>query len=104
VKVGDNLARIIDTIRYALERSDAVVVCGGLGPTQDDITREAIAEVMGVGLERDEVVVARIRSKAAAGVCPTTTSGKPTSPPGDGRSPTRSPAPRRGWCVRWATR
>ena len=45
-KVGDNLERMIGSIRLALERSDAVILCGGLGPTQDDITREAIAEVM----------------------------------------------------------
>jgi nicotinamide-nucleotide amidase len=52
-KVGDNLSRIVATLRDALERSDAVIVSGGLGPTHDDITREAIAEVMGVGLQRD---------------------------------------------------
>ena len=45
-KVGDNLGRIVSSIRLGLERSDAVILCGGLGPTQDDITREAIAEVM----------------------------------------------------------
>src|SRR5688500_1392742 len=60
-KVGDNLGRIVSALRLALERSDAVIVCGGLGPTQDDITREAIAEVMGVALERDEAIVERIR-------------------------------------------
>ena len=60
-KVGDNLARIVQAIRAALARSDAVIVCGGLGPTQDDITREAIAEVMNVPLERDEEIVERIR-------------------------------------------
>ena len=65
-KVGDNLERIVDVLRIALERSDAVLVCGGLGPTQDDITREAIAAVMGVGLERDEAVVERIRQMFAA--------------------------------------
>src|SRR5437868_1590793 len=59
VKVGDNLDRIIEALRTALDRSDAVIACGGLGPTQDDITREAIAAVMGVELERDEVVARR---------------------------------------------
>ena len=52
-KVGDNLGRIVAAIRQALERSEAVIVCGGLGPTQDDITREAIAQVMGVQLVRN---------------------------------------------------
>ncbi|HEX2039554.1 MAG TPA: competence/damage-inducible protein A [Acidimicrobiales bacterium] len=62
VKVGDNLARIVQAIRTALSRSEAVIVCGGLGPTQDDITREAIAEVMNVPLERDEAMVDTIRA------------------------------------------
>ena len=61
VKVGDNQARIVDTIRHALARSDAVILCGGLGPTQDDITREAIAEVMGVALIRDDAMGEKIR-------------------------------------------
>jgi nicotinamide-nucleotide amidase len=60
VKVGDNQARIVDCIRHALARSDAVICCGGLGPTQDDITREAIAEVLGVPLEIDDEVAVRI--------------------------------------------
>lgn len=61
VKVGDNHRRIVDTLKLALSRSDAVICCGGLGPTQDDITREAIAEVMGVSLVRDDAMGARIR-------------------------------------------
>ncbi|HLG67186.1 MAG TPA: competence/damage-inducible protein A [Acidimicrobiales bacterium] len=58
--VGDNHQRIVLALRTALSRSDGVIVCGGLGPTQDDITREAIAEVMGVPLERDQAIVERI--------------------------------------------
>jgi nicotinamide-nucleotide amidase len=45
--VGDNLRRITSAIRVALDRSDAVVITGGIGPTQDDITREAVSEVTG---------------------------------------------------------
>ena len=56
VKVGDNLARITALLRRTLADADAVIVCGGLGPTHDDITREAIAAVMGVGLHHDEGV------------------------------------------------
>lgn len=58
--VGDNHDRIVLVLRTALARADAVIVCGGLGPTQDDITREAIAEVMNVPLERDAEIVAGI--------------------------------------------
>ena len=61
-KVGDNLDRIVLAVRTALARSDAVVVSGGLGPTPDDITREAIAIVMNVPLVRDEAIVERIRA------------------------------------------
>jgi nicotinamide-nucleotide amidase len=59
-KVGDNRARIVLALRTALSRSEAVITCGGLGPTQDDITREAIAEVMNVELVRDQAVLERI--------------------------------------------
>jgi nicotinamide-nucleotide amidase len=59
-KVGDNLDRIVSTLSLALDRSDAVICCGGLGPTQDDLTREAIAAVMGVPLEADEQMEERI--------------------------------------------
>ncbi len=58
--VGDNRARIVLALRTALARGDGVIACGGLGPTQDDITREAIAEVMGVCLRRDPVIESRI--------------------------------------------
>jgi nicotinamide-nucleotide amidase len=61
IQVGDNQARMVDLLRYLLEQADAVIVCGGLGPTQDDITREAIAEVMGTSLERREDLADAIR-------------------------------------------
>ena len=65
-KVGDNHARIVTALRDALSRADAVLVCGGLGPTHDDITREAIAEVMGTTLKQDDAVADAIRSMFAA--------------------------------------
>jgi competence/damage-inducible protein CinA-like protein len=55
--VGDNHERIVLAFRTALARSDAVIICGGLGPTQDDITRAALAEVMNVPLERHEEII-----------------------------------------------
>jgi nicotinamide-nucleotide amidase len=53
VKVGDNVERIERQLRKLLDESDAVVLCGGLGPTHDDLTREAIAAVMGSELVLD---------------------------------------------------
>ncbi|HEY6622657.1 MAG TPA: competence/damage-inducible protein A [Acidimicrobiales bacterium] len=64
--VGDNHDRIVLAFRTALARSDGVIVCGGLGPTQDDITRDAIAEVMNVPLHRDDSVVELVRRMFSA--------------------------------------
>jgi nicotinamide-nucleotide amidase len=61
-KVGDNLERMVQCLRELLDRADAVIVCGGLGPTPDDVTREAIAEVMGVELERRDELIEHIRA------------------------------------------
>jgi nicotinamide-nucleotide amidase len=66
LKVGDNLGRVVEAFRIALADADAIVVCGGLGPTHDDLTREAIAEVMGVPLERNDAVAAEIERIFAA--------------------------------------
>ena len=61
-KVGDNWSRIESAVRLGLERSDAVVMCGGLGPTQDDITRDVIAGLVGSELVLDETIAERIRT------------------------------------------
>ena len=61
-KVGDNAERIASALRIALERSDAVIMCGGLGPTQDDITRDVIADVLGVRLLRRPELEEKIRA------------------------------------------
>lgn len=66
VRVGDNHDRMVACLRESLERADAVICCGGLGPTQDDVTREAIAEVMGVELVRDPAVEDVIRDLFAS--------------------------------------
>jgi nicotinamide-nucleotide amidase len=58
--VGDNQARIVAALHDLLSRSDAVLVCGGLGPTQDDLTRDAIAELMGVPLVRHDDLAEQI--------------------------------------------
>ncbi len=65
-KVGDNPARIEEVLKLALSRSDAVICCGGLGPTQDDLSRDVIATVMGVDLVRDDAIAARIEQMFAS--------------------------------------
>ena len=59
--VGDNRERLAEALRQALERSDVVIVTGGLGPTVDDITREAVADATGRPLELREEIVAHLR-------------------------------------------
>lgn len=66
VKVGDNLARLTSELERRIADADAVIVCGGLGPTHDDITREAIAAVMGVDLTVDEEIARRIEAMFAS--------------------------------------
>src|SRR6202165_4672058 len=61
-QIGDNLKRLADAFRHALERSDIVITSGGLGPTEDDLTREAIAEVMGERLEIQPHLEAELRA------------------------------------------
>jgi len=62
IKVGDNRERIVNVLRSVLADADAVVMCGGLGPTHDDLTREAISEVMGQPLELHDDIADVIRS------------------------------------------
>ena len=52
--VGDNRERLLDTLKRAWKRADLIITTGGLGPTQDDITREAIGELVGEELKVDE--------------------------------------------------
>ena len=61
--VGDNEARIAEAFRLALSRADVVVATGGLGPTQDDITREGLAAALGVSLIRHPEIEDYLREK-----------------------------------------
>lgn len=63
VTVGDNLTRVASAIRQAVARADAVVLTGGIGPTQDDLTRDALCLVGDRGITRDEEHAARIRDR-----------------------------------------
>ena len=64
--VGDTVERIVTAVRRALEDADVVVLTGGLGPTSDDLTREAVAAVGGAPLVRQPALEAELRAKFAA--------------------------------------
>ena len=64
--VGDDIGRIAGAVREALDRADALIITGGLGPTQDDLTREGLAAVAGVALHRDPELERRLRERFAA--------------------------------------
>ena len=61
-QVGDNQSRIVQALKRAWERSDIVIVTGGLGPTEGDITREAIAEFLGEEMKLDTQIVEGLKS------------------------------------------
>jgi nicotinamide-nucleotide amidase len=63
--VGDNVGRIADAFRLAMSRADAVIATGGLGPTQDDVTREGLAAALGLRLERHPEIEDMLREKFA---------------------------------------
>ncbi|HYJ25151.1 MAG TPA: CinA family nicotinamide mononucleotide deamidase-related protein [Acidimicrobiia bacterium] len=63
VTVGDNLDRLISAIGEGLARADVIVLTGGIGPTQDDLTREAMAQVAGRSMVRDPEHAAWIESR-----------------------------------------
>lgn len=64
--VGDRLKDLVSSIRTALSRVDVLVLMGGLGPTQDDLTREAVAEALSLALRRDATQVAALHARAAS--------------------------------------
>lgn len=65
--VGDNLGRIADVLSAAMARSDAVIVTGGIGPTQDDITREAICLATGLEMDHSETYESELRERFERG-------------------------------------
>jgi len=63
--VADDRAAVAAAVRAALARADVVVTTGGLGPTDDDVTREAVADVAGVAFEEDPALLASIEARFA---------------------------------------
>jgi nicotinamide-nucleotide amidase len=63
--VGDRQRDLVNAVRTALGRADIVAVMGGLGPTEDDLSREAVAEALGVGIRRDGQLVVALAARFA---------------------------------------
>jgi nicotinamide-nucleotide amidase len=63
--VGDNLRQLVAAAEHGLFRSDILIFSGGLGPTEDDLTREAVAEALGATLRRDPEILARLEQRFA---------------------------------------
>ncbi|MGI4756124.1 MAG: competence/damage-inducible protein A [Janthinobacterium lividum] len=61
--LGDSLSQLTDAAQIALRRADIVLFSGGLGPTEDDLTREAVAAALGVGMTRNQSVVESLRQR-----------------------------------------
>jgi nicotinamide-nucleotide amidase len=66
IVVGDDRGELGQMFRVARDRVDAIVFSGGLGPTDDDVTREVVADVLGLTLREDEEITARMRQRFAA--------------------------------------
>jgi nicotinamide-nucleotide amidase len=64
--VGDTLDDLVDEIRFAVRESDILITSGGLGPTEDDLTREALAKAFGLEMDVDQSIIDKIAARFAA--------------------------------------
>src|SRR5271167_1594910 len=64
--VGDNFAHLTGAARIAISRADIIIFTGGLGPTEDDLTREAAAAALGIGLHTDNAILTTLYKRFAA--------------------------------------
>ena len=79
--VGDKLADLVAEIRFSAAQADILIITGGLGPTEDDLTREALAEAFGLAMDVEQSIIDRLagavrrarledaRGQQAAGEC-----------------------------------
>ena len=89
--VGDNVERIATSIKLALSRADAVIITGGIGPTQDDITREAVCEATGSKMVFNEEYADHLRQwwTSRGTQMPESNLRQAYHPPAPNSSPTR---------------
>lgn len=64
-QVGDNQERVVSTLKRAWERSDLIIMTGGIGPTEDDLTRESISALLGESMYIDPALEANLRARFA---------------------------------------
>jgi len=87
VTVGDNESRLSEALRLALSRADVVFTIGGLGPTQDDLTKETVAHIVGDEMKLDEECASHLRAFfAARGIEMPQTNLKQAMVPGRGKT------------------
>ena len=63
--VGDDAEGLAAAAKLAMHRSDIIIFSGGLGPTEDDLTRESVADALGLKLQRDPQIIAKLEERFA---------------------------------------